>query len=58
MGTVKYAEFYLHEYWTVVEGRRSLSIYFDFYNTVGLHQRLCYWTPPGVYLSAQVLAGA
>jgi len=47
--TVKYEEVYLHEYRTVSEARRSLSIYFDFYNTERVHQSLGYRTPSEVY---------
>ncbi len=50
--TVEYEEVYLHEYRTVSEARRSLSIYFDFYNTERLHQSLGYRTPSEVYFGA------
>jgi len=61
--TVKYEEVYLHEYRTVSEARRSLSIYFDFYNIERLHQSLGYRTPYEVYFgglkaSHQVEAGS
>lgn len=48
----KYEEVYLHEYQTVAEARRSLSIYFDSYNTERLHQSLGYRTPSEVYFGA------
>ena len=38
--TVKYEVVYLHEYRTAGEASRSLSIYFDFYNTKPLRQSL------------------
>ncbi len=43
--TVKYEEVYLREYRTVGEARRSLTIYFDFYNAERLHQSLGYRIP-------------
>ncbi len=55
-GAVMYEEVYLHEYQneyqTVAEASRSLSIYFDFYNTERLHQSLDYRTPSEVYFGA------
>ncbi len=50
--TVKYEEVYFHEYQTVAEARRSLTIYFDFYNTERLHQSLGSRTPSEVYFGA------
>ena len=58
--TVKYDEVYLHEYRTIGEARRSLSIYFHFYNNERLHQSLGYRMPAEVYFgsSPQVEAGS
>jgi len=57
---VKYEEVHLHEYRTVAETRRSLSIYFDFNNTERLHQSTGYLTPAEVYfgVAAQVETSA
>ncbi len=50
--TVKYEEIYVHEYRTVAEARRGLSLYFDLYNTERLHQSLGYRIPFEVYFGA------
>ncbi len=47
--TVKYEEVYLKDYTTVVDTRRNLAAYFDFYNHDRPHQALGYRTPAEVY---------
>ncbi|MDP2815088.1 MAG: IS3 family transposase [Rectinemataceae bacterium] len=47
--SVKYEEIYLKVYETVPELKRSLKIYFSFYNEVRPHQSLDYKTPGKIY---------
>jgi putative transposase len=51
--SVKYEEVYLKDYRTVVEARRGLGEYFEFYNRERLHQSLGYQTPEAVYRQGQ-----
>ena len=46
---VKYEEVYLKEYASPNDARRSLTGYFQFYNTKRLHQSLAYQTPAQIY---------
>ena len=43
--TVKYEHIYLHDYQSVMELKRGLKNYFEFYNQQRLHQSLGYATP-------------
>jgi len=47
--SVKYEEVYLKAYETVDHAKRSLSRYFEFYNTARRHQSLAKQTPESVY---------
>ncbi len=47
--SVKYEEVYLHEYTSVIEAKRGLGNYLDFYNNERLHQSLHYRTPREIY---------
>jgi len=47
--TVKYEEVYLKEYASPNDARRSLTGYFQFYNTKRLHQSLAYQTHAQIY---------
>lgn len=47
--SVKYEEVYLKAYGSIVEARRELSRYFEFYNQRRRHQGLDYRTPDDVY---------
>lgn len=47
--TVKYEEVYLKAYSSIVEARRQLTEYFEFYNQRRRHQGLDYRTPDEVY---------
>jgi putative transposase len=47
--TVKYEHIYLHDYQTVIELKRGLKNYFEFYNQQRLHQSLAYATPAEWY---------
>ena len=47
--TVKYEEVYLREYKSLLEARRYLGTYFEFYNNERLHEALGYQTPQEVY---------
>ncbi len=49
--SVKYEEVYLKAYGSVVEARRGLAAYFEFYNQRRRHQGLDYRTPNEVYLT-------
>ena len=49
--TVKYENVYLHDYQDLVEAKRGLGEYFNFYNTERPHQALNYQTPYEVYRS-------
>jgi putative transposase len=46
---VKYEEVYLKDYASVLECRRSLAVYFEFYNRERRHQSLECRTPWDVY---------
>lgn len=48
--TVKYEEVYLKDYATGADAFEGLKAYFQFYNSVRLHQSLGYRTPQSVYL--------
>ena len=52
--TVKYEEFYLHEYKNVAELRDGIKRFMDFYNTSRVHQSLGYQTPDDLYYSVFV----
>ena len=54
--SVKYEEVYLKDYKNVVEARKGLGEYFEFYNRERLHQSLGYKTPEAVYRQGQKLA--
>jgi putative transposase len=56
--TVKYEEVYVKHYADVLECRRSLSEYFQKYNTQRLHQSLDYCTPSEIYFGTRVLKEA
>jgi putative transposase len=43
--SLKYEEVYLHAYDDMIEARRAIGRYFDFYNTERPHQALGYQTP-------------
>lgn len=47
--SVKYEEFYLKCYESLVEARKAIAAYIDFYNSVRPHQALNYKTPNQVY---------
>ena len=47
--TVKYEHIYLHDYQSVMELKRGLKNYFEFYNQQRLHQSLAYATPAEWY---------
>jgi len=49
--TVKYEEFYLHEYKNVEELRNGIKQFMAFYNTTRVHQSLGYQTPDELYYS-------
>jgi len=51
--SVKYEEVYLKDYRNVVEARKGLGEYFEFYNRERLHQSLGYQTPEAVYRQGQ-----
>jgi putative transposase len=51
--SVKYEEVYLKDYRNVVEAKRGLGDYFEFYNGERLHQSLGYQTPEEVYRLGQ-----
>jgi putative transposase len=51
--SVKYEEVYLKDYRNVVEAKRGLGDYFEFYNSERLHQSLGYQTPEEVYRLGQ-----
>jgi putative transposase len=51
--SVKYEEVYLKDYRNVVEAKRGLGDYFEFYNGERLHQSLDYQTPEEVYRLGQ-----
>ncbi len=46
---MKYEEVYLHAYDDILEARRSLGRYFEFYNGEWRHQALDRRTPDSVY---------
>lgn len=48
--SVKYEEVYLKQYRTVLEAKKGLREYFEFYNHERPHQSLGYQTPEEVYL--------
>jgi len=47
--SVKYEEVYLKAYEPVAEARKSLGVYFEFYNGERRHQSLEWQTPDTVY---------
>jgi len=47
--TLKYEEVYLRSYKTMVEARKNLKEYIEFYNQIRPHQSLGYKTPDEVY---------
>ncbi len=47
--TVKYEEVYLHDYKNVMEAKKRINSYMDFYNNERLHQALGYATPSEIY---------
>jgi putative transposase len=49
--SLKYEEIYLNEYRSMVDLKRSLKRYFNFYNTERFHQSLEYGTPDERYYS-------
>jgi putative transposase len=51
--SVKYEEVYLKDYRNVLEARKGLGEYFEFYNRERLHQSLGYQTPEAVYRQGQ-----
>lgn len=48
--SVKYEEVFLKDYHTVLDARKGLQAYFQFYNHERMHQALDYRTPAQVYL--------
>lgn len=52
--SLKYEEVYLKEYANVIEARRSINEYFDFYNTKRPHQLLSYKTPYEVHRRGKI----
>jgi putative transposase len=50
--SVKYEEVYLHAYADVVEAKRSIGGYLDFFNDERPHQALGYCTPSEIYLAS------
>jgi len=55
--SVKYEEVFLHDYATVEEAVQGLRKYFEFYNTVRLHQSLEYQTPQEIYEGQEIGGG-
>lgn len=51
--TIKYEDFFLHEYNTFGELYKGVSKFIDFYNTFRPHQSLGYQTPHKVYAQVQ-----
>jgi putative transposase len=51
--SVKYEDIYLNRYESVVELKRGLNKYFDYYNRERFHQSLGYLTPDEAYQSFQ-----
>ena len=47
--SVKYEEVYIHDYGCVADARNGIGKYFQFYNTLRLHQALGYKTPEEVH---------
>ena len=47
--SVKYEEVYLKDYESLIEARKVIAAYIEFYNSVRLHQALKYKTPNQVY---------
>jgi putative transposase len=56
--SVKYEEVYLHAYGSIAEANRRLTIYFNFYNRVRIHQGLDGATPDEAYFAARPLKSA
>ena len=54
--SVKYEEVYLKAYDSITHARKSLGVYFNFYNTERRHQSLCRRTPDSLYCDAIRLA--
>lgn len=50
--SLKYEEVYLHAYDGVLEARRGIGSYFDFFNDERPHQALGYCVPSAVYFSS------
>ena len=51
--SVKYEEVYLKQYRTVLEAKKGLRDYFEFYNRERPHQSLGYQTPEEIYLGRE-----
>jgi putative transposase len=47
--SVKYEEVYLKDYESLIEARKAIAAYIEFYNSVRPHQALKYKTPNQVY---------
>lgn len=56
--TVKYEDFYLHDYEMMADARAGLVRFFSFYNEERVRQSLDYRTPAQVYPQSPCLAGA
>lgn len=56
--SLKYEEVYLHAYGSIAEAKRSIGIYFNFYNRVRPHQSLGRLTPDAAYFGGQMLKAA
>ena len=54
--SVKYEEVYLKAYESIMHARKSLGVYFNFYNTERRHQSLGRRTPDSLYYGAARLA--